>query len=190
MTSASRALVPMFLAALAVLAPPVAAQRPIASYSAQAISLDTPGDAVWGVVQIQITRWSTDAERDRLTTTLLENGEKELLSAVSKLPAVGTAHTPGTVGIPLRYARRTPIGEGGEQILIITERPVGFEEFRDAWRTREYPFTVFQLQVTSNGQGEGRLLLATKILGDKATGDIGFQNWGTTAVRLQNLRRE
>ena len=64
-------------------------QDPIAKYSAQVVNFDAPVGAATGLVQIQITRWSTDAERDKLTNTLFEQGGKQLLDVVSKLPPVG-----------------------------------------------------------------------------------------------------
>ena len=61
------------------------AQQPIAKYSAQVVNFDAPVRSATGLVQIQITRWSTNAERDSLTNTLFEKGSKELLQVVSKL---------------------------------------------------------------------------------------------------------
>ena len=59
-----------------------AAQKPIATFDAQAINMDAPSGQVTGSVQIQISRWSTDAEADQLRTVLLEQGEKKLLDLV------------------------------------------------------------------------------------------------------------
>ena len=101
---------------------PIAAQDPIAKYSAQVVNLDASSGAATGLVQIQITRWSTDAERDKLTNTLFETGGKQLLDVVSNLPAAGSIRTPDSVGYPLRYARRTAASQNIENVVIITDR--------------------------------------------------------------------
>jgi hypothetical protein len=168
----------------------VDAQKPIATYSAQVINFDAPTGAATGLIQIQITRWSTDAERDKLTDTLFERGGKQLLDVLSKLPAAGSIRTPDSVGYPLRYARRTIASENIENVVIITDRPLSFFELRNRPRTADYPFTVIRFQLNSKGQGQGDILLATRISGDKATKDIAFENFGTTPLKLQNVRRE
>ena len=169
---------------------PVSAQQPLATYSAQAVNLDGGPGAVTGLVQIQITRWSTDAERDRVNAALVEKGEASLLDVISKLPTVGTLRAPDSVGHPLRYARRTTSGPNGENILIITNRPMSFGEIRNAPPSRDYPFTVIRLRVNSTGQGDGELIIASRIMADKVTKDIAFENFSAGIVKLQNVRRE
>ena len=168
----------------------IAAQDPIAKYSAQVVNLDAPTGAATGLVQIQITRWSTDAERDKLTNTLFEQGGKQLLEVVSQLPPAGSIRTPDSVGYPLRYARRTTASQNIENVVIITDRALSFFELRDAPRSRDYPFTVIRFQLNSQGRGQGDILLATRIAGDKATKDIAFEHFGATPLKLQNVRRD
>ena len=179
-----------FVAAVVGGLAPIAAQDPIAKYSAQVVNFDAPIGAATGLLQIQITRWSTDAERDKLTNTLFEQGGKQLLDVVSKLPAAGSVRTPDSVGYPLRYARRTTASQNIETVVIITDRALSFYELKDAPRSRDYPFTVIRFQLNSQGRGQGDVLLATKISGDKATKDIAFENFGATPLKLQNVRRE
>jgi hypothetical protein len=166
-----------------------AAQRPLATYSAQAVNLDGAPGAMTGLLQIQISRWSTDAERDQVTATLVEKGEAALLALISKLPAAGSLRTPDSVGHPLRYARRTS-GPNGETVVIITDRPMSFSEIRNAPPSRDYPFTVIRLRLNSQGQGQGDLMIATRIMADKVTRDIAFENFTASVVQLQNVRRE
>ena len=165
------------------------AQKPVARYSAQAVNFDATAGATF-LVQIQITRWSTDAERDTLTNILFEKGTKELLQAVSKMPTVGSIRTPDSVGYPLRYARQTMASENGENIVIISDREMSFSELRYSPRSIEYPFTVIRMQLNSQGRGQGDILFATKISGSKATKDIAFESYTTSPLKLQNVRRE
>jgi hypothetical protein len=177
------------LVAVLTAALPIAAQDPIAKYSGQVVNFDAPAGNATGLVQIQITRWSTDAERDKLTAALFEQGGKTLLDLVSNLPSAGSLRTPDSVGYPLRYARRTA-SANGENVVIITDRALSFYELRNAPRSRDYPFTVIRFQLNSEGRGQGDILLATRISGDKATKDIAFENYGATPLKLQNVRRE
>lgn len=176
--------------ALAGASLPAAAQSPIAKYSAQVVNFDAPTGNAVSLMQIQITRWSTDEERDRLTNALFEQGEKALLGVVQKLQTAGTIRTPDSVGYPLRYARRTVSSADAETVVIITDRALSFYELRNAPRSREYPFTVIRFQLNSQGRGQGDLMLATRIQGDKATKDIAFENFGPSPLKLQNVRRE
>jgi hypothetical protein len=169
---------------------PVIAQRPVATYSAQVVNFEASTGAATFLAQIQITRWSTDAERDTLTNVLFEKSQKDLLQAVSKMPTVGSIRTPDSVGYPLRYARRTMASENGENILIISDREMSFGELRAAPRSIDYPFTVIRMQLNSQGRGQGDILLATKISASKATKDIAFESFTTTPLKLQNVRRE
>ena len=166
------------------------AQRPVASYSAQVVNFEPTGGSAPGLVQIQITRWSTDAERDTLTNILFEKGTKELLQAVSKMPTVGSIRTPDSVGYPLRYARQMQVTENGETVIIISDREMSFSELRYSPRSIDYPFTVIRMQLNSQGRGQGDILLATKISADKRTKDIAFESYTTTPLKLQNVRRE
>jgi hypothetical protein len=159
-------------------------------YSAQVVNLDAPAGAASGRVEIRVTRWSTDAERDSLTEALRAQTTKKLLDVLARMPSVGSIRTPATVGYDLRYGRRTVTTTGAEQILFITDRPIGFVERREGFRSVDYPFTIIRLQLNSKGEGEGQVLAAAKILGNKPTGDIIFEQYNATPVRLLNVRRD
>jgi hypothetical protein len=168
----------------------VAATDAAVSYSARLVNFEEPMGRATGLVQVRVTRWSSDAERDDLTNALLKDGQAGLLAAVSKLPEAGVLRTPGTAGYPFRYARRLESANGDETILVVIDRPIGFAEFRHGWQTRDYPFTVVELKLNDQGAGEGRLLPATRIQADPATRDISFEQYSATAMLLQNVREE
>jgi hypothetical protein len=118
-----------------------------AHYSATAINMDAPAGAVAMPVDIVIERWSTDQERDIVMNTLLEGSPKQLLSAVQKLPRIGSIHTPGNIGWDLRYARHGAGTDGRDRVTILTDRPISFGEVREAPRTIDYPFRVIELRI-------------------------------------------
>ena len=96
------------------------------AYVAPAINIGVPGRTGSGTVEIGIEHWSTEQGRDRLRTVLFEQGPEKLLDALRKMPRVGYIRTPNSIGYDLHYARRTPEGDGGERVIIATDRYIGF----------------------------------------------------------------
>ena len=165
--------------------------------TAFAVNMSNIGTGSSAVVDISIDRWSTPAERELLITTMVEKKENELLKALQKMPSCGRFRIPGLVGPdphqlrlgnPLRYAWQTPSPEGGRRIVIATDRYIGFAEARNQPRTIDYPFTLFEIRVDKDGQGQGKMAVATKISFDKKKNAIELENYGSEPVRLNNLK--
>jgi hypothetical protein len=142
------------------------------------------------VVDIQIERWSTDEERQKLITTFVEKGPEKLLDALQDLKRIGYIRLPNTLGYDLRYARVVPLDEGGQKILIATDRRIGFAEARNQPRTMDYPFTLIEIRLKPDGTGEGKLSVATKITLNKKTKTVELENYSSEPVRLQNVKVE
>jgi hypothetical protein len=159
-------------------------------YVANAVSLATPGPTGAAIVEISVTRWSPEAERDRLIKTLAEKGPEKLLDTLRDLPRAGFIRTPGNLGYDLRFARKLPLEEGGEQIVIATDRPIGLWEAANRPRTIDYPFTLIELRLDNKGNGEGKISLATKIVFDKRRNTIVLENYQSAPVMLTKVRRE
>jgi hypothetical protein len=141
-------------------------------------------------VEIVVDRWSTDAERDRFINTLLEKGPEKLLDVLQDSPKVGYIRPTSGTGWDLHYARHTPLPDRGERVVVATDRPIGTAEAFNQGRTLDYPFTVVEMHLNANGEGEGKMSYATKITGDKESGTIILENWGTQPVLLQGVKRE
>ena len=141
-------------------------------------------------VEIAIERWSTDDETDQLLIALREQGPDKLLDALRAMPRVGFIRTPGNLGYDLHYARREAADEGGERIVIATDRPIALWEAVNRPRTMDYPFTVIEMRLDREGHGEGKLSIATKISIDRRGKTIELENYDTQPVRLQSIRRE
>lgn len=155
---------------------------------AWAVNMSNVGTGGNSTVQIQIDRWSSDAEREKLVTSFVEKGEDALLRTLQGLKRVGFIRLPTSLGYDLRFARRNPLEDGGEQIIIATDRRIGFQEARNQPRTIDYPFTLMEIRVDKEGKGEGKLALATKITYNKKTNTIELENYASEPVRLQNVR--
>ena len=144
-------------------------------------------------VDIRIERWSTDAEREQLLSILQEQKDKyranqALLKALQKMPKAGFIRTPNTLAWDLRYARENPLPEGGRQIVVATDRPVGFWDARNQPRSMDYPFTILELRLDKENKGEGKMLAGTQIYIDPTTRNLVLENYGQQPVRLNEIR--
>jgi hypothetical protein len=160
-------------------------------FTAFAVNLDssTPLRTGAGQIEIVVNRQSSEAEAERLTATLLEKGPDALLDQLQDLPRIGYIRTPSSLGYDLRFARTTKDDEGNEVITIITDRYINFWEAANRPRTIDYPFTVIELRINRNGEGEGKLSLFTKITADKKRNTIVLENYGTQPVLLKSVQR-
>src|SRR5262245_47726329 len=170
------------------LAVPLTAQpdRAPERFTALAVNLESPRRVTTGTVEIVVNRWSTDRERDRLLTILLEKGPERLLDALQDTPRVGYIRMPDGIGYDLNFSRRTSDEDGGERIEIVTGRDFRFWEGINQPGSIDYSFAVIELRINRDGQGEGRMSIATKIMG-KA---LALEEHATQPVSLHKARRE
>jgi hypothetical protein len=138
-------------------------------------------------VDIQINRWSTDAERDQLLKVFREGGQDALLAALQKLPVVGGIRTPGSLSYDIHFARQRPEAEGGRMIFLMTDRYIGAWEASNRPRTIDYPFTLIQLDLDKNDRGVGKASIATQITQDP-DGTIVLENFSSQPVMLNDVR--
>jgi hypothetical protein len=166
--------------------PHVSAQTP-ERFTAAAINMNN-GRA--GTIEIVVNRWSTSGERERLMQTMLDRGPDKLLDMLQDLPRVGYFRTPDSLAWDVHFATREPGRDGGEQITLITDRRIGFWEASRQPRSIDYPFTVVELRLNGDGEGEGKMSIATKIIADKNTNTIVLENYDLQPVQLTNVKRE
>jgi hypothetical protein len=156
-------------------------------YTATAINTN---NASMGAIDITVTRWSTDQQRDSLISTFLQKGADKLLDALQDMPSAGHFGAPGNLSWDLRFARKVPLAEGGERVVLVTDRPIGFWEATRQPRSVDYPVTVIELRLNADGEGEGKMSLATKIIHDKEHNMITLENYNLQPVMLTHVKRE
>ena len=180
----------VFAAALLV-GPAVSGQNEKESFTGFAINMNSgPSTAT---VDFTIERWSTEAEREQLLGILREEKDvyranKQLLSALQKLPKVGYIRTPQTLAWDLRFARQSPLEDGGRRIVLGTDRPIGFREARNQPRSMDYPFTIVEIQLDKNDKGVGKILAGTKIFIDK-NNNLVLENYGQQPIRFNEIKK-
>jgi hypothetical protein len=165
--------------------------------TAFAVNMSNIATGASEVVQIRIDSWSTAEERKHLITTMVEKNADALLRELQKTPSHGRFSIPGLrgpdphqlrLGYPLHYAWQTPLPDGGRRIVIATDRYIGFAEARNQPRTVDYPFTLFEIRLDKNGEGQGKMAVATKINFDKEKNAIELENYSSEPVRLNNVK--
>jgi hypothetical protein len=147
-------------------------------------------------LQINITRWTTDEEREKLFAVLVEKGQKDLLDALQDSEETGfvrvTGRTMGRNPFPserLRYARQIDLGEGKRRIVLATDRYISFYEARNQPRTRDYDMSLLVMDVDAEGNGEGQLAMGVQLSVDTEKKTLVVENFGTEPVRLTKIHK-
>jgi hypothetical protein len=159
-------------------------------FTALAVNMGTPGRPGADTVEIQVDRWSTDQEREKLLTVLREQGPEKLLDTLQKLPRVGFIRTPDSLGYDLHYARKSQLPDQAERVIIATDRRIGFREAANRPRSIDYPFTLIEMRIKPDGEGEGKMSLATKITTEDNGQTIVLENYASQPVMLNAVKRE
>lgn len=156
-------------------------------YTASAIDINN-GSA--GNIDIKIDRWSTDAQRDKLMEVMRTKGPEKLLDALQDMPRMGYFGATGNLGWDIHFARKTALPDGGERVVLITDRRISFWEASRQPRSIDYPFTVIELRLNADGEGEGKMSIATKVIVDKEHNTVTLENYQMQPVQLTNVKRE
>lgn len=160
-------------------------------FSATATNMSNVGpQGVLGPVDIIIDRYSTEEERNRFLGVLAERGPDGLLEVFRSSKGIGRLAAPGSLGYEIRYAAKIPGEDGGYRVVIATDRLMSFFEARNQPRTVDYPFTVVQLNMGRDGEGEGRASIYARITTDKRNNTIVLEDFGSQPVTLMNVRDE
>ena len=165
-----------------------------------AVNMTNVATGANGILEILIDKWSTSAERQDLIKTMLEKGQDELLKRLQKVPVKGRIRLPNwqgpdpnnyRLGWDLRYALHETLPDnGGDRILIATDRYMSFWELRNQPRTVDYPFTFLEIHFPKEGKGEGRMALANQIRFDKKKNVIELEQYSAGDIRLSEITAE
>jgi hypothetical protein len=141
-----------------------------------------------GRLAVDVVRWSTDAERDRVIAALASQGAERTLHVLQDVPRLGTLRWPGGTEYTVRYAREVTRPTGEREVVLLVDRPLWL------WWTQNppstpYPFTLVQLRLGKDGRGEGRVSLGVSVKSDPAAG-IVLADYGSAPAVLEDVRRE
>jgi len=171
------------------------------TYEAFAVSMGTSNppvvpSGVTTTLQINITRWSTDEEREALFAALVEKGPEGIASALSKQEETGWVRATGRAQMRnpfpserIRYARQFDLGEGKRRIVLGLDRYITMWEQTRMPRWRDYDVTLLVMDIDAEGAGEGQLAMGVRLNIDQEKGALVIKNFGTEPVRLTRIRK-
>ena len=114
-------------------------------------------------------------------------------AAVDKAPTVGYVWSSEVAGYAIRYAVRLPASDGGERIILITDRRLG--AWNDQWKptgsdaANSYEFSLIELRLNAKGEGEGKASLTGKVSVDNAAKSLALDNYSAMPVILKSVKR-
>jgi hypothetical protein len=170
---------------------------------ARAISSTNILRAASDLLDIRISRWSTDDERDALINTLEKEGNHALAAALDQEEATGwVSFDPRGGGGPgrdprravLKYAREIVSDEGKEIILITNHYPGYGNDSRaaDGAKLTEYPvsFVLLKLHQDSDGEwtGIGRMFVGAKLRYETTGGKFVIDEFPMDPVYLKDVK--
>ena len=163
----------------------------VASFTATTVGLN-PGSGE--TLKIDLLRWSTAAEAEKLAAAFTEKDAKQWAQALEGAPTVGYIWASGeSLGYSVRYAQHFPLPGGGERVIVASDRQLG-SWGREAWKASgqsatQYPFAVIELRLNRNGIGEGKASLAAKVAFDPESKAIGLESYASAPVILKGVKR-
>jgi hypothetical protein len=164
-----------------------------------AVNMTNVATGANGILEIVVDSWSSNAERQRLIKTMVENGQEKLLDALQHVPVKGRIRLPNwqgpdpnnyRLGWDLRYTWHEALPDGGERMMIATDRYMSFWELRNQPRTVDYPFTFIEIRFPKEGKGEGRMAVANQISFNKKKNVIELEQYSAGDVRLNEITVE
>jgi hypothetical protein len=116
-----------------------------------------------------------------------------LAAAAGRSPTIGYVWTNDITGYSIKYAYRAPQPDGGERIVLLTDRRLGAHSA--AWKPAtsgaetDYEFTVLEIRMDAKGVGEGKTSLMTRVVAENEAKTVALENYAATATILQNVKR-
>ncbi len=136
-----------------------------------------------------IERWSSAAERASLIEALKEQGSRSLADALRQQERVGRIREIRGLAYDLAYSRTIATEDGGQQIILATDRPLAGIESARATRSRDYNVTLIHMTLDAEGNGEGQLMLGAVFSWDEEQNQLTIENFSSEPVRLRSVSR-
>jgi len=161
------------------------------NFDAIAVNMSNVGPRGQTRLQVRVTRWSTPEERATLMEALKANQgrfNRELANTLFDKESVGTIREIQRLSYDLRYSRSIPTAEGGQQILLATDRRIEFAESWRSSRTLDYNVTLIILNVDADGRGEGQIMLGVDIVWNEEKNQVEIEHFSSEPIRLTSVR--
>lgn len=167
------------------------------SYRAFGVAM---GPGMAGVLDINISRWTTPEERQALINSLVQDGQEKTVDLLRKQKETGWTRTQSGAGmhgwpsVRLHYAYQFQQPDGKRIVVLVTDRNMTMAERMSMGRSTDYEISaiVMELQKGDDGKekGTGTLFAAAKLGFDKEKKQLEVESLGQQPVRLTDIKRE
>ena len=138
---------------------------------------------------ISVQELTSDGDVEELASTLRHQGQDGLVSALEKINDKGRVAPNGSVGTGMRVVRIRPTNDGGQHIVLATNRPISFPELYNATRSTNYKIGIVVLNVDKDGKGTGSFAPLCKVKFNKKN-ELEIEHYGQKPFRLANVYRQ
>jgi hypothetical protein len=115
-----------------------------------------------------------------------------LLTALQNGPVNGYLWTSEVTGYAIRYAYKLPLPNGGQRIILATDRRLGASNA--TWKPAaaatptDYEFTVMEFRLGPKGDGEGKASLTGKVTVDTASKSLALDGYDTLPIVFKGFK--
>jgi hypothetical protein len=159
------------------------------TFTANLHATGATGGAAAASIQIDIRRYTPEADRVAVETALKTGGFAAFVAALRKAPEVGTVSM-GDQKWTIRWAREQPAGQG-RRIVVVTDQPIFFVGGGkvDAKPRTGYDVALIQLQIEDVGLGNGTMAAAARV---RPGGEAGVQvdDYADKPIKLVTVVRK
>ena len=156
-------------------------------YRANAMVPGVIGPDASALVDIKVSRYSTEEEEERLALALKSQGPQGLFKEMKRQQKTGFLAIRGERGYPTYYTREVRT-DGNREIWILTDREIFFEEVYNREITMQFPFTMITMMLDEEGNGEGTAILGAELKWDEAKDVLRITGYSAEPIRLEGIR--
>src|SRR5271157_5606907 len=138
---------------------------------------------------VYVEELTSDGAIEELAATLKHKGQDGLVSALEDIKDKGRVAPTGSVGTGMRVVRIRPTKDGGQHIVLATNRPISFSELYNATRSTSYKIGIVVLNVDKDGKGTGSFAPLCKVKFNKKN-ELEIEHYGQKPFRLANVYRQ
>jgi len=157
-------------------------------FSATAFGTSGPTSGKSVGVNIYINSYTTDDEVKNYLNILKTQGQDGLEKAFDKTKERGRLAVTGSTGNDISFIRSRN-AETKRIIRMASNRMMSFAELYNSPRSRDYKFTIVELRLDADGNGEGNIFYAVKLKFNKK-GELEIEHYAQSPIRLANVRKQ
>jgi hypothetical protein len=160
------------------------------TFTANLQALGAKGGALAATIEIDIRRYTPEADRTAVEAALKQGGYPAFLTALRKAPEVGSVSA-GDKKWAIRWAREQPSGKYGRRIVVVTDQPMFFigGGAADAKSRAGYEVAVIEMTVDTVGLGKGTMTAAARVKPGGETG-VRIDDYAEKPIQLVTVSRK